>query len=449
MGGRQRRHSRSMPAAELAAGVVEPSARGVADHVARLIRQGDLTDGDRLPTVRAMAAALHVGATTVATAWTLLRHEHLVRSDGRNGTFVRDLSIPSSETEDEDRLPVRIDLDAPAYDVDLVPDPGPYLTAAAERLAWHRSETSEVDEDLARVAYDSWPFAPDGLAVAWGYADALAQLAALVVHPGDRVAVESACSPDTSAVLAAVRAQVVHVPCDEAGMIPEALEEALASRPVMVVIQPRMADPLAHHLTAGRAHALAGVLAERAVLVVEEDGAASLANRSAASVGRWIPDQSVLVRGYQRSLGPTIRMALVGGSAAVTDRLRARQDITGSFTPLTAQRKVALMLGDPAVQAMVAQAASRYERRWHMLAGALRRRGVTVPGVNGLALWVRVPDAPAVARRLARAGIRAGLGTEISGPVEGSRHLRLATAGLRFEHDTVAWLVASDQRLAS
>lgn len=436
-----------MSAARLAAGVAEPSARGIADHVARLIRQGTLRDGTRLPTVRATAAALHVGATTVATAWTLLRHERLVRSDGRNGTFVHDLSLASADRPDvphaHDR-PVRIDLATSAYDVDLVPDPGPHLAAAAERLAWRHSETSDVDDDLARVAYDSWPFVPDGLAVAWGFADALAQLAALVVHPGDRVVVEEACSPETRAVLSAVRAQVLHVSCDSAGMVPDALAAALAARPVMVVSQPRMADPLAHHLTEDRAHALASVLAEREVLVVEEDSAAGLATETAASVGRWLPEQTVLVRGYQRSHGPTVRMALVGGASAVVERLRARQNITGSFPPAMAQRTLALMLGDPAVQAMVAQARWRYAHRWHTLARALRRRGLAVPGVEGLALWVRVPDAHATVRRLAHAGIRARAGTDVAGPTVGPRHLRLATAGLRADHASVAWLVAAD-----
>ncbi|MGH1564453.1 aminotransferase class I/II-fold pyridoxal phosphate-dependent enzyme [Mumia sp. DW29H23] len=431
-----------MPAARLAAGVAEPSARGIADHVARLIRQGTLRDGTRLPTVRATASALHVGATTVATAWTLLRHERLVRSDGRNGTFVHDLSLPSTDRADVHDLPMRIDLASSAYDVDLVPDPGPHLAAAAERLAWQHSETSDVDDDLAQVALGSWPFVPDGLAVAWGYADALAQLAALVVHPGDRVLVEEACSPETSAVLSAVRAQVLHVPCDSAGMVPEALEEALASRPVMVVLQPRMADPLAHHMTEARAQALASVLAEREVLVVEEDSAAGLATGPAASVGRWVPEQTVLVRGYQRSHGPTVRMALVGGAAAVVERLRSRQNITGSFPPKMAQRTLALMLGDPVVQALVAQARWRYARRWHTLARALRRHGLSVPGVDGLALWVRVPDAHATVRRLAHAGIRARIGTDVAGPTAGSRHLRLATAGLRSDHMSVAWLVA-------
>ncbi|MBW9207650.1 aminotransferase class I/II-fold pyridoxal phosphate-dependent enzyme [Mumia sp. zg.B53] len=452
MGGRHRRPVTSMPAAEIAAGVTEPSARGIADHVAGLIRQGVIADGSRLPTVRATAAALQVGATTVATAWTLLRHERLVRSDGRNGTFVRDLSLPVPEPGLPPELPVRIDLVASAYDVDLLPDPAPHLLAAAEGLAWHQFERSEVDGDLARMAVGSWPFVPDGLAVAWGFADALAQLAALVVRPGDRVVVESACSPETQAVLTAVRAQIVRVPCDAAGMLPDALARALATRPSMVVTQPRMADPLAHHVTDERARDLAAVLAEREVLIVEEDTAACLAAGPAGSVGSWLPDQTVLVRGYQRSHGPTVRMAVVGGASAVVDRLRARQDITGSFPPLVAQRTLALMLGDLGVQEMVARARWRYARRWHALARALRHRGLAVPGVDGLALWVRVPDGPAALRRLARSGIRARLGTEAAGPAEGSRHLRLATVGLRFEHDAVAELVAScgrDHRSAS
>lgn len=437
----------ALSAAVLATEVADPSARGIARHLAWLIREQQLPEGTRLPTVRATAAALHVGASTVAGAWAILRHDRLIRSDGRNGTFVHDLSPPDRTPKDlradDTEHPVRIDLETSAYDVDLVPDPAPYLAAASARLGFHHHESPDVDADLARVADDDWPFAPQALAVTWGFADALMQLASVAVHPGDRVLVEAACSPQTSAVLEAVQAQVVRVSCDAAGMLPDAVADALVVRPAMIVTQPRMADPLAHRLTDERARDLAGLVAERHVLVVEEDSAASLATRPAASLGSWLPDQTVLVRDYHRSHGPTVRMALVGGAAAVVERLRARQAVTGSFPPALAQRTLAMMLDAPAVQDMVERARWRYARRWRTFARALRSYGVEVPGVDGLAVWVRVPDAEDAVRRLAYSGIHARLGTDVAGPAEGSRHLRLATTGLRFEHDAVARLVAS------
>ncbi|QMW66488.1 GntR family transcriptional regulator [Mumia sp. ZJ1417] len=454
MGGQDGLAADPLPVRALVAGLSDPSARGIADHVARLIEQGRLPDGTRLPTVRAVAAALHVGATTVATAWTLLRHHRLIRSDGRNGTYVRNLGAsvspgPAPAAANEDAGVARLDLVAPSYDVDLVPDPAPHLAAAAQTLAWHGAESAEVDEALAQDVHASWPFVPEALAVARGFSDALAQIVTLVVAPGDRVLVESACSPETVAVLAAHRAQIVRVPCDAAGMIPEEVERAMAVRPSLVVMQPRMADPLAHVVTEQRAYALASVLVDRDVLVVEEDSAAALATSPAASLGGWLPGQTVLVRDYQRSHGPRIRMALLAGSAPVVDRLRARQDVTGSFPSLLAQRTLSLMLRDPGVAETVARARWRYAHRWHALGRALRRHGVAVPGVEGLAVWVRVHDAADTVRRLGAAGIRVGIGTDVAAGEEGRRHVRIATSGLRFEQSAVAWLLATERTAAA
>ncbi|WP_153865195.1 GntR family transcriptional regulator [Mumia zhuanghuii] len=455
MNGRERLAADPVPARALVDGLSEPSARGIADHVARLIAQGRLVDGTRLPTVRAVAAALHVGATTVATAWTLLRNDRLIRSDGRNGTFVRNLceSTPATARAGaaDARIPETLELDlvTPSYDVDLVPDPGPHLAAAAQSLVWHSVETAEVEDGLAEDAHAAWPFVPDALAVTWSFSDALAQIASLVVAPGDRVLVESACSPETVAVLTAHRAQIVRIPCDAAGMVPSEVERAMAARPSLIVLQPRMADPLAHVVTAQRAYELASVLVDRDVLVVEEDSAAALASSPAASLGTWLPGATVLVRDYRRAYGPRVRMALVGGSAPVVDRMRVRQEVTGSFPPLLAQRTLSMMLRDPLVADTVDRAGWRYAHRWQALNRALQQHGVTVPGVEGLAVWVRVHDATAVVRRLAAAGIRVGLGSDVAGDEEGRRHVRIATTALHFEHAAVALLLTTQRTAAA
>ncbi|MEJ1229587.1 MAG: GntR family transcriptional regulator [Galbitalea sp.] len=56
----------------VAVAVEDPSPSGIAATIARLIASGELAPGDRLPTVRELAADLGVSPATVSHAWQAL-----------------------------------------------------------------------------------------------------------------------------------------------------------------------------------------------------------------------------------------------------------------------------------------------------------------------------------------------------------------------------------------
>lgn len=66
------------------------TAEGLTNAVARLVRAGALPTGTKLPTVREVAAALHMSPTAVSGAWTTLSRRGVLRTEGRWGTFVID-----------------------------------------------------------------------------------------------------------------------------------------------------------------------------------------------------------------------------------------------------------------------------------------------------------------------------------------------------------------------
>jgi GntR family transcriptional regulator len=66
----------------------EPPYEQVRDQLAGLIGRGDLAEGDRLPTVRALAADLGLAVNTVARAYKELEAEGLVTTGRRAGTVV-------------------------------------------------------------------------------------------------------------------------------------------------------------------------------------------------------------------------------------------------------------------------------------------------------------------------------------------------------------------------
>ncbi|RBY82809.1 GntR family transcriptional regulator [Blastococcus sp. TF02A-26] len=65
-----------------------PPYEQIRSQIAELVHNGALAEGDRLPTVRALAADLGVAAGTVARAYTELETDGLVEGRRRFGTVV-------------------------------------------------------------------------------------------------------------------------------------------------------------------------------------------------------------------------------------------------------------------------------------------------------------------------------------------------------------------------
>ena len=79
-----------------------PTYMQIVEQVRQALRLGRLEPGDRLPTVREVAAALAVNPNTVLKAYRELEHEGLVEGRHGQGTYVvRSLSGPSPGTLDK------------------------------------------------------------------------------------------------------------------------------------------------------------------------------------------------------------------------------------------------------------------------------------------------------------------------------------------------------------
>lgn len=64
--------------------------------IARRAASGELAPGTRLPTVRALAAELHLAANTVARAYRELESDGVVVTEGRRGTSIAPSRVASS-----------------------------------------------------------------------------------------------------------------------------------------------------------------------------------------------------------------------------------------------------------------------------------------------------------------------------------------------------------------
>lgn len=411
----------------------QPTAKGLAHAVSAAIRDGVLVAGDRLPPIRTVAAQLALSPTTVSAAWGLLARSGAVSTDGRRGTTVRDQRGP---TGGRYRQALRHESD---FALDLstgVPDPRllPSLGHVLAQLTSAPTTGSYLDDPvlpaLADVLRADWPYAAGDLAVVDGAMDAMDLIVRTSLRFGDRVVVEDPGFPPLVDLLESVGVQLVGVPVDAEGLDLTALESALTDPVAAIFLQPRAQNPVGVTMTASRARAIAELLDGSETLVVEDDSAAGLSSATLASIGRWRPGHTAYIRSFSKSHGPDLRLAALSAPPDLHRAITARRELGQGWSSRLLQQVLLGLLTNDAARAQVARATVTYAARRAHVVDALAGRGITVPGTEGINIWVPVHDETAAVVRLASQGIGVAPGAPFrlgppDGAPEGGGHLRV------------------------
>ncbi|MEI8238778.1 MAG: aminotransferase class I/II-fold pyridoxal phosphate-dependent enzyme [Actinomycetota bacterium] len=399
---------------DLTAEVSDRTARGIAAGVGRLITDGTLPVGDRLPTVREFATALGVSPTTVSEAWKSLASVGAIDARGRQGTFVRRPTGPSTPrryrriTEGPGRF--ALDLSSGTPDPALLPDLGPVLA----RVSRQSFTSSYLDDPVLPQLEDrlrsDWPFTPDALTVVDGAMDALDRVAGIVVRLGDRVVVEHPAFPPLLDLLDLLGADVIGVPVDDQGMRADDLAAALSKGVTAVFLQPRAQNPSGITLTAARGRQLAAALALSHAVVVEDDHSGDIASGKLVSMGRFLPSRTVHIRSYSKSHGPDLRLAAVGGAGDVVSAVANRRLLGPGWSSRILQAVLLEMLDHEPTVAAVQHARRQYASRRRIVTEVLSDEGVSFTGTDGINLWMQVADERSALITLAAQGIGAAPG---------------------------------------
>lgn len=409
----------------------EPSARGLATAVSRTIRDGSLVPGDKLPPIRELAHELTLSPTTVSAAWGLLARAGTLRTEGRRGTVVADVSAPREGRYRQalEQTGLTLDLSTGVPDESLLPGLGRAL-GAVTTVGTPRSYLDDpVLPELAEVLLDSWPYRPPALTVVDGAMDGLELVIRTLLRYGDRVVVEHPTFPPLLDLLEAAGAEVVGVPLDAEGLVVDAVAAAIAVPTRVLFLQPRGQNPTGISLSPARARKLAKLLKGTDVVVVEDDSASAISSAPDVSLGSVLPEQTVHVRSYSKSHGPDLRLAAMSGPEALIGEVRRLRQLGQGWSSRLLQRVLVNLLVDENSQAEVAAARAEYARRRSQFVAALADRGVQVGGDDGLNLWVPVHDESAALVRLASRGIGVAPGAPFSVLPSEQGHVRV-TVGL-------------------
>jgi DNA-binding transcriptional MocR family regulator len=275
----------------------------VAMRVQGLVDGGTLRPGERIPSVRRLAAQLGVSVTTVLEAYRLLEDRGVIEARPQSGYYVRPQHrtppLPrktegarSATTLDVGEMILRVVNEATQPDVVC-------LGAAVGSLEFF--PTARLNRELARavraepersLAYDAvqgheelrvqiarraleagLSLTPEDLVTTPGAQSAMYLCLRAVTEPGDTVAIETPTYYGLLEILESLHLRALEIATfPETGICLDALGEALAARRVAAcALVPTFGNPLGHCMPDEKKRRLVELLARHEVPLVEDD----------------------------------------------------------------------------------------------------------------------------------------------------------------------------------
>ncbi len=170
---------------------------------------------------------------------------------------------------------------------------------------------------------------PDEIVVTVGSQQALDLLTRIFIDPGDVILAEAPSYVGALGAFASYQASVVHVAMDEDGLIPEALEEAIARtaaagrRAKFLYTVPNFHNPAGVTLAAARRHRILGIC-QRAGLLVVEDNPYGLLGFDGDPMRALRADDSegvVYLGTFSKTFAAGVRVGWAVAPAAIRDKL--------------------------------------------------------------------------------------------------------------------------------
>ncbi|WP_117213550.1 PLP-dependent aminotransferase family protein [Allorhizocola rhizosphaerae] len=281
---------------------------------------------------------------------------------------------------------------------------------------------------------------PDDVVVTIGGQQALDLVGRLFLDPGDVVLAEGPTYVGALGVFQAAQAEVVHVPMDDDGLIPEALEEALAAcvaagrRVKFLYTIPTYQNPAGVTLTEERREAVLDICERAGLLIIEDDpyGRLGFHGEAPRPLRARRRDGVFYLSTFSKTFAPGLRVGWILAPHAVRDKLVMTSEANILCPSNFAQSVITTYLRTmPWREQLKAYQQIYGERRDAMMASLadLMPEGVswTRPD-GGLFVWATLPDgldAKAMVPRAIAARVAYVPGTGFYADGTGQRHMRL------------------------
>ncbi|WP_247886847.1 PLP-dependent aminotransferase family protein [Azospirillum sp. SYSU D00513] len=376
---------------------------------------GLLRAGQRLPTHRALAAALGVDLTTVTRAYAEARRRGLIDAAVGRGTFV--CASPRAGG------PVQVEVD---LSMNMPPQPegaevqarlaqataAVLRRAGASRLLSYQPSGGSRAERAAGAAWLS-PLLPglppERVLVACGAQAALMALLTTLAGSGDTVLAEEFTYPGMRAAAHHAGIRLAGLPMDGEGLLPDALEEACARlRPKALYCIPTIQNPTTATMSATRRAEIAAAVRRHGLPVIEDDAYGLLPGTPLPPLASLAPELAWHVSTLSKCLFPALRIAYVAApDERGAGRLQAALRATSQMAPPLSTAVATRWIEDGTARAML-DAVREESRERQRMARAVLPALLAASHADGHHVWLRLPpawSAAAFAERVRRSGL--------------------------------------------
>jgi DNA-binding transcriptional MocR family regulator len=379
-----------------------PRYLALASAIAEAIDSGELSAGTQLPPQRDLAEQLNVTVGTVGRAYNIVKRRQLVTGEVGRGTFVRDVA---EHDERPNYLPERM-----PGTIDFACYRSP-VEGLSEALA---SALAEVSERAVLLPIHKYPPAngflshrtagatwirrsglevpPERVVVCGGAHQAIQLALAALAPPAATVLTEQLTYSGVKSLASLLNLSLAGVPLDRQGIVPEALEAAIAETGArMLYLQPTVHNPTAAAMPESRRRRIAEIARRHELILIEDDAAVSALTDRPLPVAHFAPERTIYITSLSKSVSPAFRVAFVATPARLVERLsNTLHGLTLAVSPLTLE-VAAVMIENGSAEEIARSNLAELQKR-HETARA-RLNGFDVAShPAAFFIWVNLPQ---------------------------------------------------------
>lgn len=412
----------------------------IVSAIERAIEGGLLSQGSRLPTVRALSQALDVSPSTVVSAYGQLRLRGRISGTVGRGTYVS--GLPALQTEPQENHEM-------SGWASISPQSRPpwrrrtLLTSANRLRSMHpdaldcsrgKPDTTLILTDIVRRAQQAASMDTDADALQYAGPMAIPELNELLTPRlmADNIPVSNATMvagtsaqqlmvmslsiaarlmPDRRHLVAVEEPgyqtvfdafeymgfRLVGMQIDEQGVIPESLDQALEAGAIAALFTPRALNPAGVSWTPERRAALAEVMQNYPhAIAIEDDQFADIALTQPGSLLNGpAANRTIYIRTFAKSIAPDLRTAVALLRPRLAAMLGEAKSLMDGWTSLHSQNTLAHVLRDPELDKALSRSRNSYRARRDTIMAVLEKRlagtGTWLSGTDGLNIWIRLP----------------------------------------------------------